>query len=557
MKRWALGLALVAVVALHLATLPRTFWEYDEHFFALGVEHYQPLLHHPPPPGAPLYIGFAKLIPEGPFDALLLTSALFLIVGFAAWALALDSVPAAILLYTSPALLISGMLPQSDTGAIALLGIGAWASAKRRPALCALFCAAAVGWRPQIAVAALALFAATAIAQRSWRALLVFTIACLAWFVPLVFFTGGPLGFFKWLSGQAAYYAQHDADLSRSGQTFSHIALRFLAHPWGPKWLDISVLALALFRLPLARKHVALAAMTLIYLTFAIATMDPADAVRYAIPALPFIALLAASSFPRVMWAGVVLYAIGAVWYCFPILHARATQPSPPAAAMQWIQKNIPRDTVILYDLDLRPHAENTLRAYRSMPVDAGLKSDINVPLVLFADGERGDANGVTFRWPDTDAYRKLTRQHYGAVSVIPIPVRERYRVVQGIFAPERTRDGRSWRWLSRRGIIALPNLGATQVRLTFRAPPEYPLASNRVHVNGATVELGRDRTASVVVPYAPTITIDADQVFVPAEVKGANNRDTRRLSVMLTRVEQIAADDEGPPAGRTWSGGH
>lgn len=544
MKRWTVAVAAVVVVALHLSTMPRTLWEYDEHFFALGVEHYQPLLHHPPPPGAPLYIGFAKLLPGTPFDALLLTSALMLIIGFVAWALALDNAAAAALLYTSPALLISGVLPQSDTGAIALLGIAAWASTRRSAVWCALFCALAVGWRPQVAVAAVVLFAVTAIVARSWKAVAVFALVCLAWLIPLVVLTGGPLSFWNWIAGQAAYYARHDANLSRSGQTFAHIALRFLAHPWGPKWLALPVLALAFIGLWPQRRNaklIPLAAMTAVYLVFAIATMDPADAVRYAIPALPLIALLATSTFPRAIWIAVVLYAAGAYWYCAPILRTRATQPSPPAAAMQWIQKNVPTNAVILYDLDLRPHAENTLRAYRSMPVDAGLKLDAAVPLVLFADGERGDANGVTFRWPDTDAYRKLTRQHYGAVSVIPLSERERFRVIEGVYAPERTRDGQSWRWLAQRGVIALPDLHAASVRLTFRAPPEYSLASNRIHLStGAVVEVRRGASAQIVVPFAPIITMTAEQSFVPARIKGANNRDMRTLSVMLTRVEQV-----------------
>jgi hypothetical protein len=198
---------------------------------------------------------------------------------------------------------------------------------------------------------------------------------------------------------------------------------------------------------------------------------------------------------------------------------------------------------VILYDLALRPHAENTLRAYRAMPVDAGLAKyggDLHVPLVILADGERGDAPGVTFRWPDTDAYRKLTRQHYGAVSVIPIPATERFRVIEGVYAPERTRGGQAWRWLAKRAVIELPETGNAFVRLTFRTPPEYPLAGNRVHVSsGGVVELARGRSATITVPFARTLTLVAEQSFVPARVRGANNRDARTLSVMLTRVEQ------------------
>jgi hypothetical protein len=593
--------ALLLVAALHFASVPRTIWEFDESWFAAAVERYEPLLHHPPPPGYPLYIGFAKLLPGTPFSALLVTSMLAVVAGLGCFFVAFrelagakTAVIATMLLYASPALLVSGTLPQSDAGAMALFGLAIWACARMLPvaggrlppqgaaegtgnwqlATAALACAATIGWRLQMSIAVVPMFLAAVLLLKTWRerfaAVAAFGVACLAWFVPLVVEAGGPESYWKWLSGQAAYYAQHDADLSRSGHSASHIALRFVAHPWGPKWLALPVLLLAVLgaffvlveRRPLRpptdrdkpggrsgrRSTGPLAVGCLVYLAFALATMDPADAVRYAIPSLPLIALLAGTALARVPVA-VLLYVAGAYWYAMPVLQTRARTPAPPTAAARWIQANVPRDTLVLFDMPLAPHASWLLRDYRSMRIDAGLArhgGDPAVAMVIYADGERGEAKGVTFRWPDTDAYRKLTRQHYGAVSVIPLPVEQRFRVVEGVYAPERRRDGRSWRWIGARGVIELPDRGATHVRVRLRTPPEYPLDRNRVRVNGVDVEIGHGKSVEVVVPFARRLTFLPERTFVPARIPGANNRDARTLSVMLTSVEQLG----GRPAG-------
>jgi hypothetical protein len=274
--------------------------------------------------------------------------------------------------------------------------------------------------------------------------------------------------------------------------------------------------------------------------------MDPADAVRYAIPSLPLIAFLAARGLNRVP-ALAILYVAGAYWYAMPLLRVRATTPAPPTAAARWIQEHVPRETVVLFDMPLAPHASWLLRDYRSMRIDAGLKAHggDEVPMILYADGERGQAQGQTFRWPDTDAYRKLTRQHYGAVSVIPLPLEQRFRVVEGVYPPERRRDGISWRWIGARGVIELPRRG-THVRIKLRTPPEYPLDRNRIRVNDRIVDIGHDQTVEVVLPYSGRITFTPERTFIPARIPGANNRDARTLSVMLTSVEQFDAPQGG-----------
>lgn len=578
------ALALLFVAALHYTSIPQTIWEYDECLYAAAVEKFEPLLHHPPPPGSPVYIAFAKVVAVATPDALtamLITSIFAVVAGFLAFVLTFTiitdlrtGVLAAVLLYTCPALLVSGTLPQADSGGLALLGLAIWSCTRRRAALSGLLCALAIGWRPQLCIAIVPMFFAAVVMMRSWRdrfiAVTAFGLACLAWLVPLVMATGGPLSFWEWLSGQARYFAAHDADLSRSGYSAAHIALRFIAHPWGPKWLSLPLLALAIAGLVRVRRNqkiLPLAIGTLAYLGFALASMDPADAVRYAIPSLPWIALLAASAltwFPMrnadeapppsaniAIATLAILYALGAAWYAYPILHARTTSISPPVAATQWIEANLPRNTIVLFDLPLGPHAQYLLPGWKTMRIDQGSAQDGGgdpaVPIVILADGERNDA--ITFRWPDSDAYRKLTRKHYGAVSIIPMPPTRRFRVVEGLFAPERTRDGKAWRWISAKAVIDLSPLGSTHARITLRTPPEYPFAENRVRVQAGASEsivtVQRDTTVEVTVPLAANvtrITLIPERTFVPARIPGANNRDQRTLSVMFTRVEQYGS---------------
>ncbi|MDQ3279889.1 MAG: hypothetical protein M3Q69_00585 [Acidobacteriota bacterium] len=570
-------LALAAVAALHALSIPVSIWEYDECLFALGVEHYQPLAHHPPPPGYPIYMGFAKLVnlvTHAPFDALRWTSIIGVVAGLIAFAFAFRAltdgkigVLASCLLYACPALLVSGTLSLSDSGALALFGFAIWACARGNPFVMAIACAATIGWRAQFCVAIVPMFVVAVLMLRTWRdrinALATFALTCVAWLLPLVAATGGTEPFTNWIFGQAAYYAAHDADMSRSGYSKGLIALRFIAHPWGPKWLALPLLAAAAAGVLLLMRRRNLRALPLlvgcsVYLAFALATMDPADAVRYAIPSLPIVALLAAvtlSIIPlEILSLGIpAAYAAGAFLYAYPVLGARTTSIAPPTQAASWIRTHLPKNVVVLMDPPLKPHAEYLLRDRRVMRTDAGLAQfggDPSTPIVFYADGERMGAPGVTFRWPDTDAYRKLTRQHYGAVSVIPLPPSQRYKVISGVYPLERQRSGHSWRWLAARATIELPNLGGTQARIVFRTPPEYPLSKNRVRVRTGnyetTVTLGKNAAATAIVPLAqnaPTqITIEPEQTFVPANVPGANNRDLRVLSVTITSIEQLGA---------------
>lgn len=554
-----------------------TIWEYDENLFAKGVERYEPLKHFPPPPGSPVFIGAAKLVaplfPGDAFRTLIAMNAFLTIAGFALLVLAFRAITGstragvlgAALFYVMPAMLVHVTLALADAGALALLALALWLGARRSPLWFGIACAATVGWRPQFAIAVVPLLFVTVALMRTWRERLTaigsFGVACLAWLVPLMAFTGGVLGFWKWLSGQAAYFAEHDADISRSGRTIAQIGMRFVAHPWGPKGLAAPVLLLAVLGLVSAARrrlwHVLpVVAMTAVYLAFAMWMMDPADGARYALPAHPGIALLAILGIEslrgvsRAGWVLVSAFAIGAYLYAAPLLRQRTAGPSPPVAAIRYLRSVAPRNALILYDLPLKPHAQFLLRDFMCMRVDEGLLrfgNRVDRPIFELTDSAVNGPGGKVFRWDTPDAYSKLTRNHYGAVSVLPMPTERRFLAVRGIWPPER-KGTESWRWLGAQAAIVLPDLGADRVRLTFATPVESPLASNRVKVlvNGSTraeVEVRRGSASVVELPLpggAARLELVAAQTFVPAEVPGRLNRDRRKLSVMLTGLEQV-----------------
>ncbi|HUR81867.1 MAG TPA: hypothetical protein VM733_13965 [Thermoanaerobaculia bacterium] len=605
--------AFLVVALLHLTSIPLTIWEYDENLFCMGVEHFDPMNHFPPPPGYPVYMGAAKLVAPladwDPFRTLIWMSAFTALAGFLLLALAFRALTGgdlragalgAFLFYVSPTMLLHMTLAMSDSGAMALLALSMWLCAKcladdvpqRWLIFAALSCSLTIGWRPQFAIAVVPLFLVTVLMLRTGRERFVavqwFALACAVWLIVLIAACGGVEGFWTMLSGQAAYFAEHDADLSRTGRSAVDIALRFIAHPWGPKWLALPVLALAVAGVvDAARRRLRIVlpvvVMSVVYFAFALRMMDPADGVRYALPALPAIALFAAigleflrrlSREMLVDWALLALYAFGAYTYTSPILRQRTSQPSTPYAAIQYLRKVAPKNAVILYDLPLKPHAQYLLRGYTRLRVDEGMLQyghRIDRPLYELTDSATEAPQGKVFRWETTDAYGKLTRGHYGATSVVPVPNTQRFLALSGISSPERTVTG-SWRWIGARGVIALPDLRAARVRLTLEVPDDYPLPSNRVRIDvagGAVMTANVTPRAKTIldVPLPPgraQLTITPERTFIPAAVPGRLSRDRRTLSVMLTGLEQISSPSESrsaspvaaPPAAPTRSGG-
>lgn len=568
------GFALVAVV--RALTLPESLWELDEALFARAVVEFEPLIHRPHPPGYPLLAGLGKLFDlvfRDPFTSLVALAFVSCLVGYAALVAAFRridggpeservAVAGALFFQLSPVMLVQGVLPMSDPPALMFIALALWAGAslagggEAASALALGACAsAAIGCRPQLALCVLPMLLAALWQAPGWRrrgeVLGAFTLVSLAWFIPLVVETEGLRGFLDYQLRQASYVAGHDATTSRGGRELFHIAAVFIAHPWGPKWLAGPVLALSLIGAVRLRRKVRavlpLAVLAGTQLLVCLLVMDPADGVRYALPAVLGVAFLMAEGLPRrtaPAWALTSAVLIASAACAWPVLRVRSTTDSPPFRAAEWVRHNLPRTATILVSHEMEAQASYLLADRDLAPVGEGLSRAARrpwVPIYLLAEGESAWPGAVTFRWPDSDAYRRLTRNHYRVVSLSPIPPGWRFQTVRGIHGWEPSDREAKWRWLDADAALVLFPRGSRAVAVTLGLDPAATLPSNTVtvSVNGApavSLEIPRGGRKTVEVPLPPSQS--AEVVFRSAGSFEAP--DGRRLAVQLLALERI-----------------
>ncbi len=584
-----------AVVLARVLTLPQSLWELDEFLFVRGVEHFDPLTHRPHPPGYPLLVGLGKLFDlvfHDSFASLVALSFVSSLVGYAALVAAFRRiVPAAegnperaertaaagaLLFYLSPVMLVQAPLPMSDPPALMFISLALWAAVVLQQSGSAwaaiglgASASAAIGCRPQLALAVLPMLAVALWQAPGWRrrgqAVAAFALVSLLWFVPLLAATGGLRGFLDYQMKQAAYVATHDATASRAGRSAFSTARSFIANPWGAEWLALPVILLAvagvgaLFRRGV-KAALPLAALSGTHLVFCVAVMDPGDSARYVLPAVLGVAFAAVvgceaaarkARRPAVAWLLPALLLIACAVVAFPVLAPRTTTPSPPIRAADWARRNLPRKAIILVSDEMAAHASYLLeKKFDIAPVETGLRRAARrprAPVYLLAEGESGWSGAVTFRWPYSKAYCRLTRNHYRVVSLSPIPPIWRFQIVRGVHGWEPSILDAKWRWMDADAAIQIFPKGAPAAAVTLGLDLSAPLASNqvRVSVNGApaaTIEISRGTGRRLELPLPAggpvEIAFRSARSFVPAEA-GAGT-DTRRLAIQLLAVERL-----------------
>lgn len=551
-----------------LLTFPRTPWELDEFHFLEALLKFEPLRHHPHPPGYPLFVAlgkFANLLIVDPFAALVALNIVACVIGFAALYRAFRNyvddadvaVAGSLIFYLSAGMLIHSTLALADATAILFLALTFASLASESPVASAIYASASIGCRPQFAIPLVpALVVALFLCFRTWKqraiAVGVFTIASLIWLVPLIQATGGWKGFTNYELGQARYFAAHDAAASRGSKTLLHIAARFVLRAWGS---SITIALIGLFAaigvVPFLRgwrrSIIPFVVFTFEHLGFAIAAMDPADAVRYSLPALPLFALLAALGlrFVRIpWWIGTAVIAGLSAWYVSPILIDRVTTPSPIVAAARYVNASVPHNAIVLYEPGTRSHVEWLLPLYRSRFLERAmldLYDKPSTPAVIIIDGSSNDRDAKVFSWHESNAYVKMTRNFGLRVSVDPLRPEERFLQIEGVHHLEATANEGEWRWLGPVATIRLPPLGRKTVAMQFSLSIDTPYETNDVEivVDGTRQALFRvsGKPMWIVVPWGKEITIKSKRSFRPDEV--LHNQDKRLLAVQLTLLEQ------------------
>jgi hypothetical protein len=583
--REALGAALVLVS--RILTAPRTPWENDEFLFAEAVRNFDPSRYHPHPPGFPLLVLIGKVFAwfiHDPWRALVVFSIVAAPIGFVAIARAFRNwigdpnlaICGALIYYFSASMLVHGTLALSDGPAMMFVGLALFAISTphdaendRNAIAIGIWTSAAIGTRPQLLIPIAPMLIVALLQMRTMRqraaCVIAFGLLSMMWFLPLVDAAGGLEATRLYESKQAQYVAMHDASISRGSMTPAQLAVHFVLHPWGTKYVTLplfvcGLLGLAAIERLLRRDAVRstilpLVVFTIAQVVFELRYMDPADAARYSLPIMILMALIAALGLDVVRRSvkveatpviAAALFAVATLAYVWPLAGERTKVASPPAAAAAFANANLPVHSVIGYDVALKPHAEYLLPRFRVVPIEkamAELYDRPDVPLFLFANGASHASGAHVFTWPASDAYEKLTRGLYRTVTVVPKPPRERYLVVRGAYPIEWTADGDEWRWLTPEATIRLPRAHGREAALTLRFSSDVPYETNAVQisVNGRDVAVVNVGKAPVVTKFAlpPDPQIDVRLRSARSFSPGAllHNADPRTLAVQLTSV--------------------
>ncbi len=330
-------------LAAHLPSFAPSLEDIDSINFALGLRDFAPGLHQPHPPGYPVYIALAHLVytplrliaPDmsravaealalglwsvlGGAIAIVAAARLFASLacpersrgGSEASAPPRTVVWATALLAVAPLFWIQGLRPMSDMPGLAL-ALVAQALAlqgrtdRRRLVHAGVIAGLAAGMRVQTLLLTMPLFAIALFAQRragAWlaRPVVALGAACLAWVIPLVLLSGGIDGYLRALGTQAGEdVAFVDMLLiDPTPRRLAFVLYETFVLPWSsmPLAAVIAVAAAAGGLVMLLRERRALALLAAAFAPYTVAHMllQETAMVRYALPALPLVAFLAA-----------------------------------------------------------------------------------------------------------------------------------------------------------------------------------------------------------------------------------------------------------------------
>jgi hypothetical protein len=427
---WVLALV---VAATRWPAVSLTLWDWDEALFALALRDYDVVGHHPHPPGFPLFIAIAKLIPLDGFHALqsvTVCASLFVfpVMFFLARELrftALTAMGAALLLAFFPNVWFFGGTAFSDVPSLVLVLLASALLLRGCRSDVSLLTGAlvlgiAAGFRPQnLLIGFVPLQLAFLHRRRAGMigAMIVGAIV-VASYGSAAAFSGGWEAYRDALVRHERYIREVDSFLSPTRPGLVQVADDFFVRPYRAPLLNVVITLLAAIGLLRLRKR-ALLALLLFgpFLLFAWLYLDFHSASRFSIGYMPLFALLAASAIPaRALTAVVALL----VLWTWPALHEVHTTASPPVAAIQWIRAtHDPTAGPVYVDQRLAAHAALLLPEYDRLILVVKPPLVPAPGAVLLREGESAIPEAHDFtRW--RGRLEGIARKRYFEVSVIP-----------------------------------------------------------------------------------------------------------------------------------------
>jgi hypothetical protein len=532
--------SLAVVVALsRLLALSATLWDWDEALFTTAMRDYDVAVHHPHPPGFPLYIvaaRVARLLTTSDFRALQLVTfigaiALFPLVASFVRELRFSfgtAILAALLFSFFPNVWFYGGTGFSDISATAVATAACilllrGSRSRRDYLLGALLLGVATGFRSQslligcapALIATLARFADCE-GRGSKQALRDLALACaIGGAVIVVSYAGAawassdpPTGFLEACKGVREWVRTVDSYHNPTRPPLRALGSEFFLRPMRAGRIDIVVFVLALTGLVQSARFrnagAAVALLTFVpFMLLAWLMLDFHSIARYSVAYVALHALFAAEG------AAAVARPLGRLRHDLPLVLESAliiavacdygawTLPAlregrriaPTEAAMRWIAAHTRAGSTVLVAANVAPFAVCDLMSRQLAIIDPQhpplLPDAASVWYVT--EGPAFSSRARMFARPRRRIW-ELARQFYFEVSVGPATDLAVY--ASGWYAPE-SDAGSAWRWMGRRGVVLLEPIGGPASLTVVASVPSQLIgaATMTIRFNGAVVD--------------------------------------------------------------------
>jgi hypothetical protein len=557
-------------VACLIAVRPASPFEWDEVLFLRALAHYDVAGHSPHPPGYPVFVAagkVAQLLVGDPIVALQAVSILVaaaMLVGM--WSLAgrLRAPERARWLALAAAVAVPAFSFHANVGlsdmagaAAGLLACGAAVRARQTPGALPLAAVAAgltLGVRPQLVSLLLPTFIWAFVAVVRQRRLGELSAAAVAGFLtvaacwlPAALLTGWR-AFLATNRDMARYVSSVEGGFHLPGAPLGEVAHAWFVLPFGtPALAAIFWLAVALG----ARRwwrggHHSLVgvagASAASYLAVSLFSANYTTAVRYVVPALPFLVLLAAgvteSPVPStrvIAVAGGAAWAVAALAWAAPVYLLRR-QPAPVWEMLTFIKEHYrPEKSFVVFDPELAPHTEYVLRdagfpvlrEAGSVVYDASMRPGSTV-LLLTPQPVPGGRVAKFAEW-SSDRMRRLTRDRYLTCAVV-----EAAGPGQVAFSPAFQVFGREWD-LWQTGLVRL-------------LPPGEPRAV-RITAGRDPVRVGRTGFARFDIPSHSTAIVPLFPGLAgEVRVEAPSDVETRMPPLAQAPLDSVSLGPSAPP---------
>ncbi len=485
-----------------------TLWDWDEALFCLAMREYDVSLHHPHPPGFPLFVGVAKLarlITGDDFRALqsvamvggaLLFPAVFLLCRELRFRFTTSIVAAALCAFF-PNVWFFGGGAFSDVPSItvAVFSVAMLLRGCRDAnayLVGALMLAIAVSIRPQnLLLGLIPTILATWYRARSSARDVIFAAAVATTVVVVAFGSAihatGPMeNYINAVRAHSDYISRVDSFRNPDRPPLWRLFDRFFLKQYQAPALSVvvSILALIGAASSVRERDRRMLLNVLIFAPLAVMawlTLDRFSISRFSIGYAPMFAILAAAGIARIsrdrelVEAGIGggLIAAFAVW-TIPAFQPVRNTPSPTYAAVDAVRQQMdPKRHQLFVAYSMVPFMEYLhpylpfTRVYdeRAMPLSAGTGEPY-----LLTEIDRTEPGGLVFRRTRGRLWN-IARRHYFEVALQPL--NELPRFLSGWYAPEHA-GSEEWRWMAGRSVTQLPPAnGLTILRLVADVPME------------------------------------------------------------------------------------